>query len=218
MMIEPRAGVERIVVPTDTAELLVRQGLTPATGTAALPTALPARHGPTPTTGTAALPAPHGPTPTTGTSTDAVADVRIELADKLRRAWIGAGKPSMAAVGDEVGYSKASISKVLAGKMAPSYRLIRKLGLVLGVPPETVEEWHKLWLAADAERNRPVGIAQRNTTPACPRCGCVINNHLVHEAWHATLDVGAPPSSTPDRVADSHEWASLRDALPRRGQ
>jgi transcriptional regulator with XRE-family HTH domain len=182
-MIEPRAGVERIVVPTDTAELLARQGLTPPTERDAT-----------------------GP------------DVRGQLADRLRRAWINAGKPPMSAVGDEVGYSKASISKVLAGKMAPSYRLIRKLGVVLGVPAETVEEWHRLWLAADAERNRPVGIAQRSTTQVCPRCGCVVSGRLIHEAWHATQDVDGPPSSTPEQVAESHEWASLRDALPRRGQ
>ena len=85
-------------------------------------------------------------------------DPGTRLAERLEGAWIAAGRPSMGDVGDVVGYSRASISNVLAGTAPPTWHLVRKLGGALGVPADTVEgEWHSLWSAADDRRHRPAG-------------------------------------------------------------
>lgn len=141
-------------------------------------------------------------------------DARADLAERLKRAWVGAGRPSMTEVGDEVGYSKASISKVLSGKMAPAWHLVRKLGAAFGVPPETIRgEWHELWIAADEYRRQPARDgAGRTAGRPCERCGCWVADPGRHEAWHAQFDPAAPQ----DRTAGPYRWAELRDALPRR--
>jgi hypothetical protein len=104
------------------------------------------RDGPGRGTGPAAYPGRGGQMPEPPISAHAGA----ELADRLREAWVQAGKPHMAAMGDEVGYSQATISKVLAGRMPPAWHLVRKLGVLLDVPSAViVEQWHPLWVAAD---------------------------------------------------------------------
>jgi len=140
-----------------------------------------------------------------------------ELADHLRRAWIQAGKPHMERIGDQVGYSKATISKVLSGKMAPAWHLVRKLGIALGVPPTTIaDHWHPLWIAADAYRRAGAdGHADRQPqSPGgrpCVRCGSWIADARLHAEWHLRVDHAA-------RTVDSLEWASLRDAVTRRAK
>ena len=141
-------------------------------------------------------------------------DPGVELADQLKQAWVAAGRPSMSEVGDEVGYSKASISKVLSGKMAPAWQLVRKLGVTLGVPREIVQGvWHPLWIAADTRRRHATDAPDLRTPQhPCARCGCVVAEPRDHEAWHAGLDVllQAPTAAT------SHQWAVLRNAVRRR--
>jgi transcriptional regulator with XRE-family HTH domain len=137
-----------------------------------------------------------------------------ELADRLRQAWLQAGKPHMERIGDEVGYSKATISKVMSGKMPPAWHLVRKLGILLGVPAATIiEEWHPLWIAADNYRRagpdddssaEPVGYP-------CSRCGSYVVDVRLHADWHLRLE---QPGA--GRMTESLEWASLRDAVSRR--
>jgi|SRR4051812_2894913 hypothetical protein len=143
------------------------------------------------------------------------------LADHLRQAWIRAGKPHMVVVGDEVGYSKATISKVLSGKMAPAWHLVRKLGVVFGVPSEIVaQEWHPLWIAADNFRrgvggNQPVRPNPQTGGYICDRCGSWVVNTDLHASWHLHIDRPAD-GPAPARMTDSLEWATLRDAVSRR--
>lgn len=138
-----------------------------------------------------------------------------ELADRLRQAWETAGRPSMGMIGDQVGYSKGTISKVLSGKMAPAWQLVRKLGGVLGVPTTTVKEvWHPLWSAADRYRRAVSnsGAEGRPGGQACEWCGTwVVNTHL-HAMWHMRLESAPVALATPDSL----QWANLRDALRRR--
>jgi transcriptional regulator with XRE-family HTH domain len=143
------------------------------------------------------------------------ADPGMRLAEQLKRAWIAAGRPRMSDVGDEVGYNKASISKVLSGKMPPAWHLVRKLGPALGVPERIVrDEWHPLWVAADEQRRRrqvdPGSVAGRHQ---CAECGTWVADPEVHHTWHDRLDAAAPPN-----MPDAHRWASLRDALPGRNR
>jgi transcriptional regulator with XRE-family HTH domain len=150
-----------------------------------------------------------------------------ELAVQLRLAWIGKGKPRLAELGDQVGYSKATISKVLSGKMPPAWRLVRKLGAALGISESTVnQEWHPMWIAADKHRHKAPGLALENEPAGsdlkppghvCPWCGGWVVNTQLHVIWHMRLQqVGQSPASTESeaaRIADAHWWASLRDAL-----
>ena len=141
-----------------------------------------------------------------------------ELADRLKHSWIAAGRPPMDELGDLVGYSKVTIAKVLSGQMPPAWRLVRKLGSVLGVPAATVSEsWHPLWIAADDYRRaRPYSgpplIDGQPPGWACESCGAWVVNTDLHNAWHTRWEPGLPP--TP--VDGSVDWASLRDSLPRR--
>ncbi|MFC3989623.1 helix-turn-helix domain-containing protein [Actinoplanes siamensis] len=76
-----------------------------------------------------------------------------DLARRLAFAHRHAGKPSLAMLSMKVGYSKGTLSKVLNGKMAPTWALVRKLGEYLRVPPHHVtQEWLPLWIAADEHR------------------------------------------------------------------
>jgi transcriptional regulator with XRE-family HTH domain len=149
------------------------------------------------------------------------------LAVQLRLAWVGKGKPRLADLGDQVGYSKATISKVLSGKMPPAWRLVRKLGAALGISESTVnQEWHPMWIAADKHRHEAPGLAL-DSDPAgsdlkppghvCPWCGGWVVNTQVHVMWHMQLQqVGQQPAPTgaeAGRIADAYRWASLRDAL-----
>lgn len=77
-----------------------------------------------------------------------------ELAERITFARRHAGKPSLAKLSLKVGYSKATLSKVLSGKMAPTWGLVRKLGEQLRVPPQHItQEWLPLWIAADTYRD-----------------------------------------------------------------
>jgi transcriptional regulator with XRE-family HTH domain len=119
-------------------------------------------------------------------------------------AWEHAGRPSMAIVGDRVGYSKATISKVLSGKMPPAWRLVQKLGQLLHIPQATITgQWHPLWIAADRYR-RTVADLQPETGK-CEACGSWIGDWPLHRDWHSRMDHPAHH--------DPHPWATLRDAL-----
>ena len=144
------------------------------------------------------------------------------LADQLRLAWVAADKPPMAGLGDQVGYSKATISKVLSGKMPPAWRLVSKLGAALGISDKTVnDKWYPMWIAADKHRHKAPGLAAANEVKPpgheCPLCGGWVVNTQQHVVWHMQLQqVGQYPAATGSeaaRIADAHWWASLRDAL-----
>ena len=119
------------------------------------------------------------------------AEAAMNLANRLRHAWVDAGCPVLADLGERVGYSAATISKVLAGRMPPAWQLVRDLGPALGVPPTTMHDvWQPLWHRA----NRP---RQNQGTPA-----------PAHRAESARVaDVGD------ERMAHARKWADLRDAL-----
>jgi hypothetical protein len=124
----------------------------------------------------------------------------------------------MEKVGDEVGYSKATISKVLSGKMPPAWHLVRKLGVVLGVPGATIaEQWHPLWIAADNHRRAaPEGGPDRDAEPAghsCGECGAWVVDVRLHAEWHLRMEQMAA-----SRATDPRDWASLRDAVSRRNE
>jgi DNA-binding XRE family transcriptional regulator len=186
----------RRIVPTDTAELFTRQGLSDTAEQL-----LRLREAERAAGAVAGGPEPVGRAPVVPPPPP---DPAAELADHLRRAWIAAGRPSMSYVGDEVGYSKASISKVLSGKMAPAWQLVRKLGVALRVPKATVQDvWHPLWIAADTRRRHATTPDVRPAERTCPRCGCVVAERRDHDAWHAGLDALL-------------RWDTLRNAVRRR--
>jgi hypothetical protein len=159
------------------------------------------------------------------------ATARSELAERLRFAYVRAGKPPLSRLGTAVGYSKATLSKVFAGKMPPTWILVRKLGTHLRVPHHyIVQEWLPLWTAADMHRNRrptargsapvpapgsPMGDAR--TGYPCPKCGSWVVDTTLHTEWHMKMELAG--RATPDAEsitgwnAQSYEINLLREAL-----
>jgi hypothetical protein len=147
------------------------------------------------------------------------ATAATDLADQLKQAWEAAGRPNLGDLGDRVGYTKATLTKVLAGKTAPTWHLVRKLGLALDVRPETVgEQWHELWIAADNFRRGvptsrlPGTSAGRDGSYTCERCGAWVVNTQVHAEWHEEVE----SRWQADTLSNETNWASLRDAVSRR--
>ena len=160
-----------------------------------------------------------------------------QLAEQLHFAYLQAGKPGLAKLGERVGYSKATLSKVLSGKMAPTWQLVRKLGEAFRVPHQVVtQDWHSLWIAADIHRNRQARTARgRATVPvpgaatgatsaltgptgySCPECGTWIVDTTAHTDWHMRMEPSrqaAPPTESLDgHSLASHEINLIKEAL-----
>ena len=126
-----------------------------------------------------------------------------ELIERLNYAVLHAGKPSLTALGRQVDYSKATLSKVLAGKAMPSWVLVRRLGEHLQVPPAVLQEWDTLWIAAGMHGRKTATAAVPAVTPdtgtaevkeetgyMCRKCGSWVVDTALHTDWH--LDIEAP--------------------------
>ncbi|WP_433298025.1 helix-turn-helix domain-containing protein [Actinoplanes sp. CA-030573] len=102
-----------------------------------------------------------------------------DLIERLNYAVVQAGKPSLSALGKQVDYSKATLSKVLTGKAMPSWVLVRRLAEHFQVPPAVVQEWYTLWTAANMHGRRAVPTRVQEIAPSpaaepahrCPHCG-----------------------------------------------
>ncbi len=136
------------------------------------------------------------------------------LAEALKQAWVAADRPDLGDVADRVGYARTTLSKVFAGKAPPTWHLVRKLGLALDVPPETVaDRWHELWIAADDFRrgvpaSRADGGAERASGGyTCDRCGSWVVDTQRHEQMESRWEA--------DTLNNEMSWASLRDAVSR---
>jgi DNA-binding XRE family transcriptional regulator len=165
-----------------------------------------------------------------------------QLVEHLQFAYVQAGKPSLAKLGERVGYSKATLSKVLSGKMPPTWQLVRKLGEALRVPaPFVAQEWHALWIAADLYRTRRAGMVRGSaavvipgaatgptsaltaqTGYTCPQCGTFVLDTISHTDWHMRMEPSrqaAPATeSVRGRNVDSHEISLIKEALRTDGQ
>ncbi|MEU8238039.1 helix-turn-helix transcriptional regulator [Actinoplanes missouriensis] len=92
-----------------------------------------------------------------------------ELVDQLNIAHLSGGKPSLAVLAARVRYSKATLSKVLGGKMMPSWKLVELLGEALHVPSEVVvNEWFRLWTAAEMHRAKRWGAIRGTAKVPAP--------------------------------------------------
>jgi len=130
-----------------------------------------------------------------------------ELAERLNFAHVNAGKPALGGLGEAVHYSKATLSKVFAGKMVPAWPLVEDLGAALHVPPQTVvQEWYHLWTAANMLRRKPDTVHRRAAAPlvpgtatvagsaaaqtgyTCPKCGSWVVDTALHAEWHTQIE------------------------------
>lgn len=160
-----------------------------------------------------------------------------ELADRLHFAHLNAGKPALSGLGDAVHYSKATLSKVFAGKMVPAWPLVEKLGEELRVPQQTVvQEWFHLWTAANTLRRKPDTVRGRATVPpapgtagtsaalsaqtgyTCPKCGSWVVDTTLHTGWHMQIEptgraAPATESIGAGRNVGSREIDLLREVL-----
>ena len=139
-----------------------------------------------------------------------------QLAQRLRFAWTAADRPPLGKLGAAVGYSKGTVSKVLAGKAPPNWRLVRGLGEALEVPSAVVlHEWQALWTAAqmyrDAQRSRTsmaVTPAAAHSGQACAECGSWVADSSLHMNWHLRLELGGQaPLATDEQPPELLEFA-----------
>ncbi|WP_433828263.1 hypothetical protein ACQP2E_02440 [Actinoplanes sp. CA-015351] len=92
-----------------------------------------------------------------------------DLVEQLNFAHLQAGKPSLSVLGAQVRYSKATLSKVLTGKMMPSWKLVQLLGAALRVPTGViVQEWFPLWTAAEMHRAKRLGAIRGTAKVPAP--------------------------------------------------
>lgn len=156
-----------------------------------------------------------------------------ELAERLRFAHCQAGKPPLGALCSAVGYSRATLSKVFNGKMAPTWALVRKLGAYFKVPQiHVTQEWLPLWIAADMHRHQkpvargsapvvpqrllPAGAAGTSdaltgpTGYSCPKCGGWVVDTTRHTGWHMAMEPGGSP---PDAESTGDSWNATSQDL-----
>jgi hypothetical protein len=145
-----------------------------------------------------------------------------DLAERLQFAHRQSGKVSLDALGAAVGYSKATLSKVFNGKMAPTWALVRKLGAELKVPQTLVmQEWLPLWIAADTHRQKKPDPARGESPEAaghsCTKCGAWVVDVARHTGWHMAQEPGGRPPDAESMGAgwngESQELTLLREAL-----
>lgn len=157
-----------------------------------------------------------------------------ELVERLQFALVQAGKPSLSSLSHTVGYSKATLSKVLNAKMSPSWPFVRAFATALKVPRSVLyQEWQPLWIAADRHRQKSdiilaskffdrsatVSTPEAESRPIgrmCSRCGAWVIDVTRHVGWHMDLEPGAssPAMESIDHLPmQSYEYEVLREAL-----
>ncbi|MBB4767031.1 helix-turn-helix domain-containing protein [Amorphoplanes digitatis] len=151
-----------------------------------------------------------------------------ELAERLTFAHVNAGKPALGALGEAVHYSKATLSKVFAGKMVPSWPLVENLAVALRVPPQTVvQEWLHLWTAANTLRRGTdaPGTAEAESTRTgytCPKCGSWVVDTALHTGWHMQIEPSGRAAPASESIggwnAQSREISLIQEALAPDGE
>jgi transcriptional regulator with XRE-family HTH domain len=151
-----------------------------------------------------------------------------ELAEKLTKARLAAGKPAMRKIGKSVGYSVSTVSKVLAGKMPASWKMVRDLAREFDVPDSTLtEQWQPLWIAAESHRQRrehgldgEFGEAGLPVAPpaghTCDRCGSWVIDTAKHVAWHMQVEPAAGAEGaleSLDEAPGADPWGPVRAEL-----
>jgi DNA-binding XRE family transcriptional regulator len=145
------------------------------------------------------------------------------LIEQLRFAMVRAGKPCLSTLGKQVGYSKATLSKVFTGKAMPSWVLVCRLGEVFQVPPQVVQEWDTLWTAANMHSRKPATVRGDATMPPvppvttdtgtaaltdeagykCPTCGSWVVDTTLHTGWHLAIEPNRDPAPPTGPI---HGW------------
>ncbi|MEU7904268.1 helix-turn-helix domain-containing protein [Actinoplanes sp. NPDC049118] len=158
-----------------------------------------------------------------------------DLAERLTFAHVNAGKPALSVLGEAVHYSKATLSKVFAGKMVPSWPLVENLAVALRVPPQTVvQEWLHLWTAANTLRRNAAAVRDHAVQPlpgtaataeasaragyTCSKCGSWVVDTALHTDWHMQVEPSGRPAPASESIdggwnAQSREISLIREAL-----
>ncbi|WP_433121955.1 helix-turn-helix domain-containing protein [Micromonospora sp. CA-246542] len=123
---------------------------------------------------------------------------RQQLSEVLTAARVTAGKPKLARLARDVGYSESMLSRVFNGHLAPSRELLDRLAEHMDVETRTFTSvWVPLWAAASRKTEQKSDNAVPQTGPPgapsgfeCPACGSWVTNPKRHIEWHMTPDAG----------------------------
>ena len=118
---------------------------------------------------------------------------RQQLGQAITAARVAAGKPKLAKLARDVGYSDSMVSRVLNGHLAPSRALLDQLAEQLDVDTRTFTSiWIPLWEAASRKTGQKTDTGPQagpSGAPAgfeCPACGTWVTNPARHIEWHTT--------------------------------
>jgi len=123
---------------------------------------------------------------------------RQQLSEVLTVARVTAGKPKLAKLARDVGYSESMLSRVLNGHLAPSRELLDRLAEHMDVDTRTFTSiWVPLWEAASRKTEQKPDNTGRQAGPLgapngfeCPACGSWVTNPKRHIEWHMAPDTG----------------------------
>lgn len=124
-----------------------------------------------------------------------------QLVEQIKRARLRAGKPSLDNIAKAIDYSAPTVSKVLNGRMHPTWKMVRRLGRHLEVPPVVVNgEWHPLWMAAEWHRDAQKTENRATKTAKAKEqaeTAAVVSALAAAAAAGSALPSGVDPSSGP---------------------
>jgi transcriptional regulator with XRE-family HTH domain len=119
---------------------------------------------------------------------------RQQLGQVLTAARVAAGKPKLATLAREIGYSESMLSRVLNGHLVPSRDRLERLAEHLDVDMRAFTSvWVPLWEAANRRPGQKPATPEPSAGPPgfeCPACGSWVTNPARHIEWHMLPDSG----------------------------
>jgi hypothetical protein len=120
---------------------------------------------------------------------------------ELREAHLVAGKPSYRSLEIETGYSPATITRAMQGKVLPKWDVVKNLLTAFGGTEDEIASWRARWakikrmsepnLAERVPAEPEVDIPSQAAASAggvgkvCEVCGVPVMDSALHREWHA---------------------------------
>jgi len=123
---------------------------------------------------------------------------RQQLGQVITAARVAAGKPLLAKLARDIGYSESMLSRVMNGRLAPTRDRLERLAEHLDVDTRAFTSvWVPLWEAANRKPDQKPASPEPSAGPPgapagfeCPRCGSWVTNPARHIEWHLPSDNG----------------------------
>jgi transcriptional regulator with XRE-family HTH domain len=132
-------------------------------------------------------------------------EARQRLSQLLTAARVAAGKPKLATLARDIGYSESMLSRVMNGKTPAARDKLERLAEELDVENRTFRSvWVPLWEAASrkAEPGPAPAASEPSADPpgapsgfVCPACGSWVVDAPTHISWHMQMSAAGQEGS-----------------------